>query len=332
MIHLIYASTVTVGGWATFTRHLHDTLKRTGHDVQVWKVGNNTEAKQRPWGPDHTYRNLAPCDFEDYLGEPDDYIVMCVIGKDYKPEAETLIGMGAGVVIHDTTEHSTRMNVKRPWVIRRSLLGVGNSRGGVFIRHPYVRAKRPSSTHTPRPRKGAIAPSRIDFDKNLAMMLDANRRGADIDIIGFENRLYTRNKIVPYYPEWVQSHNLRTYPRTGALAVPRLRRAKFMVDLTDIRDDGGGTQYTFLEAWDAGAIPVIGNWWVRQDDDMVPGENCLAVAGASDLVKLMRAARKDPDLYDDLPLAGEQQLVYHRPKVLEPLIMKWLRRVKRDAG
>jgi hypothetical protein len=327
MIHLIYASTVNVGGWATFTRHLHDTLLARGHAVQIWKVGNNTEGKQRPWGPDHTYRNLAPCDFHKELGNPRDFIVIAVIGKDFKPEAETLIKMGGGVVIHDTTEHSTRMGVDYPWVIRRALLGVGNSRKGVFIRHPYIRAPRSGVAHI---RKGAVAPSRIDFDKNLAMMLDANRMGANIDIIGFENRLYTRNKIVPLYPEWVQSHTLRTYPRTGALGIDRLRRARFMVDLTDIRDDGGGTQYTFLEGWDAGAVPVVGEWWIRPKDDMIPGVNCIAVGTAQSLLKAVRSFKSGPTL-GNMVAGGHRQLIKHDPRVLEPAIMEWLETVKEKA-
>lgn len=315
MIHIFYMTKVGIGGWATFTRHLVDTLIARGQEVQLCKIGNNTEGFTRPFGDQgHTYRNIHPSSFEEFRGER---IIIAALGKHYIEEAETLMKMGAGMVIHDTAESSNRMKLHKPWVIRRALLG--QAEGSVFIRHPYVRHTRPWDARTVR--RGAVATSRVDFDKNTRMILDANRLGAKIDIIGFENRLYTKFKIVPDYPEWVQSKG--DHPRTGAGSFQRLCEANFMVDLTDIKGDGGGTQYTFLEAWDAGAVPVIGSWWLRPRDDMAADYNCIPVTDAQYLAKIVKG-KPDNEKLDELRKRGYATLVKHAPKVIGPQIMEWL--------
>lgn len=319
VIHVVYATKVNIGGWATFTRHLIDTLKSQGHDVQLWKIGNRTEDFLRPFGDQgHFYRNGHPEDIDSFAGnEP---VIIAALGKHYVDWAENAMRQGAAMVIHDTAESSNRMKLHKPWVIRKALLG--QAEGSVFIRHPYVRhavGKDLARAESPK-RSGAAATSRVDFDKNTRMILDANRLGAKIDIVGFENRLYTKFKIVPDYPEWVQSPG--THPRTGAASFDLLLKAKFMVDLTDIKGDGGGTQYTFLEAWDAGAVPIIGQWWLRQKDDMVHAHNCYAIGSAEEL---KRYARMTGHYYTErIREQGFKDLKRHAPKVIAPKIMEWL--------
>jgi hypothetical protein len=311
MINILYATKVGIGGWATFTRHLTSLLEEYGEEVQIWKIGNNTEGFQRPFGPDHTYRNVGINDITRLVADSEPCII-AALGKHYVDQAVQLMEWGAKIVVHDTAESTNRMALDRPWVIRKCLAPLV---GGVFIRHPYVRHARPAAV--PKVRKGAIATSRVDFDKNTRMILDANRLGAGIKIVGFENRLYTKFKIVPDYPEWVQSPG--THPRTGGGSFEQLLGAKFMVDLTDIKGDGGGTQYTFLEAWDAGAVPVIGDWWLRKGDDMVEGRNCLATPDAAYLKRLVKGP------YEEIVAKqGEAQLKKHSAKVLGPQIMEWL--------
>lgn len=315
MIYVLYATKVGIGGWATFTRHLVDTLRACGHHVCLCKVGNKTELFDRPFGPDHEYVNISADELVDIAAK--NQMIIAALGKHYVELAERLIARGAGIVVHDTAESTNRMAVKRPWVIRKSLAPLFGD--AVFIRHPYIRHTRPAK---PVKRTKAIyATSRVDFDKNTAMILDANRLGADIKIVGFENRLYTRFKICPDYPEWEQSTGL--HPRTGAGSFELLLGARAMVDLTDIKGDGGGTQYTFLEAWDAGAVPIIGDWWWRLKDDMQPSENCLAVSSAKDLRNIDRTLTLTNA--DIIAQTGASRLKrYHSPKVLGPQIMEWL--------
>lgn len=315
MIYILYATKVNIGGWATFTRHLMDCFQEQGVEYELVKVGNNTEQFSRPFGPNHSYRNMSGTDLLKAARHSP--MIIAALGKHYVDLAQKLIKRGAKMVVHDTAESANRMGLVEPWVIRRALLPVAP--GARFIRHPYVRHAKP--TGTPFPRAGlAVATSRVDFDKNTRMILDAKRLGADIKIVGFENRLYTRFKICPDYPEWVQSPG--THPRTGAGSFEECLAHKFMVDLTDIKGDGGGTQYTFLEAWDAGAVPIIGGWWVRPKDDMKPAENCIAIADAHDLYETLRGhKRMDLGAFRE---AGTRQLKKHSSKRVVPEILDWL--------
>jgi hypothetical protein len=316
MIYVLYATKVNIGGWATFTRHLVDSLKQQGQEVKLVKLGNRDEPFTRPFGDEHCYANIT---LETLLIESaSNPVIIAALGKHYVEQAEMLIAAGAKVVVHDTAESTNRMtSIKNPWVIRKELATYFPK--ATFIRHPYVR-------HTVVPMKkrskAIYATSRVDFDKNTAMILDANRAGADIKIVGFENRLYTRFKIMPDYPEWNQSPG--THPRTGRNSFELLASAMAMVDLTDIKGDGGGTQYTFLEAWDAGAVPIIGVWWLRKKDDMVAGTNCVTIADAEQLATVAKRMRAGKVALPEFAAAGNKQLTKHAPKVVVPQVLEWL--------
>jgi len=315
MINIFYLSGNTTGGWVTFTYHLVRSLQLCGEEVELYKIGNNTERKSRPFGYHLDYRNIT---LEDALKLPGQNLIAAA-AKNYREAAAVLIENGAKLVLHDPTELKAGLaglDIDRPWVIRRAV--AAQVPGSVFIRHPYVRRVPP---HKFPKRNGVISTSRIDFDKNTIMILNANRLGADIKIHGFENRLYTRFKVCPDYPEWEQSK--AAYPRTPDAAYDMLLQATAMVDLSDIKGDGGGTQYTFLEAWDAGCVPIIGAWWARKKDDMVPDKNCYTVANDYELADLCRRIRKC-GAPPELSRAGELALKRHNYKVIVPQVLDWL--------
>jgi hypothetical protein len=311
--NILYATKVNLGGWATFTVHLVNLLRREGHEVRLCKIGNNTENFERPFGAHGvSYRNISRGDLVHLL---DDYCIVAALGKHYVEDVEYLIEDGAGIVVHDTAESTNRMSIRRPWCIRKGLATLFDD--AVFIRHPYVRVA--DADRLPyNKRRGYVATSRVDFDKNTTMILDANRLGAKIDIVGFENRLYTKFKVCPHYSEWVQSKG--DHPRSGVESFALLCKARSMVDLTDIKGDGGGTQYTFLEAWDAGAVPVIGTWWLSKKDDMQDGKNCLAVYDAQHLATL---CKRWPGYAEEVAAAGAKRLRLHG-KAIVPEIIHWL--------
>lgn len=316
IINILYATKVNLGGWATFTVHLVKLLELAGHEPRLFKIGNNTEHFLRPFGEHGVrYRNIAAAELvKEFSDGP---TIIAALGKHYVEDVQPLLDTGAGIVVHDTAESTNRMTITKPWVIRKSLVPLFDD--AVFIRHPYVRAGELELPQPANKRKGFVATSRVDFDKNTAMILDANRLGANIDIVGFENRLYTKFKICPDYPEWVQSKG--DHPRSGVGSYRKLCYARGMVDLTDIKGDGGGTQYTFLEAWDAGALPIIGDWWVRKGDDMVPGKNCLSIADAEQLAKLCKRWPKEAAA---LAIAGTNRLRKYHSFGIVPEILHWL--------
>lgn len=314
MINIFYLSGNTTGGWVTFTYHLIRSLELSGEKVELFKIGNNTERKTRPFGYFLQYRNITLADALKLPGQN----LIAAAAKNYREAAAALIENGAKLVLHDPTELKAGLaglDIDRPWVIRKAV--AAQVPGSVFIRHPYLRRVPP---HKFPKRNGVISTSRIDFDKNTAMILDANRLGAKIKIHGFENRLYTRFKICPNYPEWEQS--IAAYPRHPDAAYDMLLKATAMVDLSDIKGDGGGTQYTFLEAWDAGCRPIIGDWWLRKGDDMVRGKNCHAVGNAGELAVLVKQLKTEPEIFTEFNY--DAQLKRHNYKVIVPQVLEWL--------
>jgi hypothetical protein len=321
VINLVYLSKNTTGGWVTFTYHLFKCLEQAGHKPRLFKCGNRDERGFRPFGYGIDYRNMTLSSMVEMAASQPTIIVAAA--KQLAEEAKQLLGAGAHIVIHDPTEVTTYLRPEdiksSPWVIRKA--NAERLPGSTFIRHPYM----PFPVDRSKKKLSAISISRIDFDKNTDILLDANRLGADIDIRGFENRLYTKFKLVPKYPEWVQSvvHYPRDKPNT---AVELLKSHAFMTDMSLIKGDGGGTQYTTLEAWNAGTIPVIHSEWIRLKDDMKPGFNCLTAGSGEELASVLTQARRkaSAEMRELLVAAGSASLRFHSPGKIVPQIMKWL--------
>jgi hypothetical protein len=318
IINLFYLSPNTTGGWVTFTAHLMMSLREQGHEVYLFKIGNNSELNDRPFGYGIKYRNVTADEAVRVAKFKDRKSLVVAVQKNYAEVSEALLSVGAKAVLHDPTELRAGFALRAPvapWVIRRAVLR--QVPGSVFIRHPYVR--RPAPPKLPK-KRGAVSTSRIDFDKHTEIILDANRLGAGIEIRGFENRLYTKFKIMPKYPEWVQS--VAAYPRDADAAYELLLKAKFMVDMSLIKGDGGGTQYTFLEAWDAGAVPIIHVDWILPKDDMVVAGNCLVASDGAHLASVLKQATGAT--IAPLVEAGYKSLRRHAPKIIVPQVVEWL--------
>lgn len=281
-VNLIYLSPNPYGGWVTYTVHLYAALTSQGVDVHLYKVGNRTERNRRPFGSGLAYRNITMIDLLDLPGNK----LITASAKKFKEEAECLVDNGAWIVCHDPTEFKNLPDsMPKLFVIRPS--GLEYFPHAHYIPHPYMRAKKLMDLRTRM--RNAVSVSRIDFDKHTEILLDANRllpANKRIDIYGFENRLYTKFKIMPKYPEWVQSK--AAFPREDGAAFALLTGARYMVDMSIIKGDGGGSQYTFLEAMDAGCVPVLHEEWCTVKGEMRPGKNCLVVSDGKSLAKVLR--------------------------------------------
>jgi|TARA_Y100000310_G_C20704325_1_gene833622 hypothetical protein len=309
IINLFYLTPNTTGGWVTYLSHLMKGFREAGVQVNLYKVGNNTERKTRPFGYGEVYRNLCRDDALDKTMEHPTLIV--AVGKKFAEVAEDLIFAGAKLVVHDPTElkNLPAMGDGEDCVIIRKS-GHKFLPGATFIPHPYQRIK-PNGEAVEHRR--CVSISRIDFDKHTEILLDANRilkaeDEEEIVIRGFENRLYTRFKICPHYPEWTQS--VAAYPREHDAAFNILRGFDFMADMSIIKGDGGGTQYTTLEAWDAGAIPIIQADWLQPDGEMVGDINCLSVEDAEHLALLLSGGLS-PTAMDRMREEGLKSLKQH---------------------
>ena len=67
--------------------------------------------------------------------------------------------------------------------------------------------------------------------------------------------------------------------------------SKFMVDLSEIPNDGGGTQYTFLEAIYNNSAIILNRKWIESVDrkyrDFKEWCNCYAVSNEHELAELI---------------------------------------------
>lgn len=292
-VALVFANTVRYGGHVTFTAHLYRALKDNGVSVRLYTPSTRTETFPRKFGYGLKYWNITP---KDLLKE-DRQILITAPSKPLKEPIDALLAGDARIVVHDPAEFRHGWSLDRAKkngiiVIRKSMLE--HLPKADLILHPY---KRFYQNDEDSRSKFGISFSRIDYDKHTSILLDANRilpKRKKIDIRGFENRIYTRFNIMPKYPEWKQS--IAAYPREFRFAVKMAHDYRFMFDMSVIKKDGGGTQYTFLEAMDAGAVCVLNEEWIIKGHVMKPGVNCLSVANAKDIKKLAREAEDRLDI------------------------------------
>tara|TARA_R100000655_G_scaffold33022_1_gene65133 strand:- start:10145 stop:11149 length:1005 start_codon:yes stop_codon:yes gene_type:complete len=320
-VDLFYNSPNTYGGWVTYTSHLIDTLQAVGAEVSLFKIRPRSEKRTRNFGYDKRYRNIS---MEEALARSN--VKLIVAGaKNFKKTTDTLYHDGnAFIVVHDPTELKNLpepLDMNRCVVIRQrgvETLPLANNSillpyRPTFIRHPYVQKELPFASR----KHLAISTSRIDFDKHTEILLDANRllpENKKIVIRGFENRLYTKFKIVPKYPEWVQSK--AHYPRENDYAFNLMCDYIFNVDMTLIKGDGGGTQYTWLEAWNAGCIPIIHREWLLDTpDDMRENYNCIVIETAKQLAEVLQMPMSDTVL-QDFRQNGFDSLKQHEPEII----------------
>jgi hypothetical protein len=298
-VKLLYLSRSRYGGWVTFTTHLYHGLvgkAPTSHnrfqeskDHEVIRMTNRTEKTYRDMGNFVPYKNMSE---EDIL-ELEEPILITALDKYHREVAMKLLEKGAHIVIHDPTELRNpefRKGIfpSQVIVIRKSMLK--HMPEATYIPHPYMALGVTDALdykQWERRKHHAVSVSRLDFDKNSHWLFEANRKlppERQIYIRGAENRMYTKNKLLPKYPEYVQDSDREEedraiYKLDFRGAVNLCRTARFMTDFSVIQGDGGGTQYTFLEAIDAGTICLLHREWIRPKDAMVDqgvDQNCIS--------------------------------------------------------
>lgn len=323
-LRLFYMTGVRYGGFASYTAHLLRALQMQGVDAALFKVGKSHETRHRVFTHGVPYQNVS-LDFLATCGR--DVLITCAYWK-FDPVGIALaLANGASVVVHDPTElkpelvEALRMYQTRVIAIRKNNVGLFRDTYGlkhvVFVPHPYVtpKYKRPQRT------KNAVAISRVDFDKHTDLIARANAmlpREKRCEIWGEANRMYVHHKLAKVAPEW--EHDYRgSFPRTETAALELAASAKHVVDMSLIKGDGGGTQYTFMEAWDAEAQLVLQSGWLHPDGEMVGGENCIGVSSAEDLSSvLMEPPGKS------LIAGGRATLADHAPGNVVPKLMEAL--------
>jgi len=271
------------GGWVTFTAHL--CLK---YNCDLLKIGKRTEKNKRKYGYGVEYKNTC---IDDTVSMEN--ILITAVDKHHWEHMDKF-PIGTMLVIHDPTELKGKengiiKNINRFKIItiRKTVQELLKKEYGVdsdFLPHPfyeYPKNDQPSDYYS-------LSISRIDFDKHTDLILQANMllpEEKKIQIFGAENRLYVHHKLkeLGFHEYW---HG--KFPKTLPLShegKDLLNDCKFIVDMSIIKGDGGGTQYTFLEAIYHDCVLILHKEWVEQGDTFKKDHNCYVVGYTDDIGK-----------------------------------------------
>ena len=133
-----------------------------------------------------------------------------------------------------------------------------------------------------------------------------------VQIFGAENRIYVHHKLgeLDFYNYWKGKFE-KSYPLTYQ-DKDILKNTHYVVDMSTIKNDGGGSQYTFLEAIYQGCVLVLHRDWVNQGETFKEGVNCLAADTPEELASILSEPRDITNL------------IKESRKLLKPhLVVKW---------
>lgn len=289
LIHLI--NSFNLGGSTTYLIHLHEQFKLSGYDPIVLKVGKRKRTDYYYHVPVHYITEGEII----HIAKNNRCLITYCFWKDNATLCKKLISLGVPLVMHDPAEfHEEWLKIARSVnntiVIREKNrknleeLGVQST----FIQHPYVRGaqKQPKS-------KFAINFTRVDFRKHTEIVCEYNEQHVQkIEIYGEVNRMMDFHKLQKKHPAWKENYHGKI-PEVFGEQVKLVSQYEYAIDLTAIASDGGGTQYCFLESWDAGSYLILNKQWdTGQDSILKDGVNCLFVADANELAMVLNEKRK----------------------------------------
>jgi hypothetical protein len=296
--NLLYLAKPVYGGWVTFTAHLSHKL-----NSPIYKIAQRNETSDRDYGYECKYRNQS-------IGEiiKLDNILITAVDKHYW-EYLHLFPPSTEIIIHDPTECKKSKN-KNPLVqstdhnekpllehfkvitIRESvqeyLMNQFNVKS-LFMPHPFFSYKIPKIDGLGYK---CVSIARIDFDKNTDILLKANQllenKSDHIYLFGAENRLYVHHKLKELN---IQEYWKGKFPKNLSPVYEEksiLKDAKYMIDMSIIKGDGGGTQYTFLEAIYHDCVLVLHSDWINKGELFQSGVNCIGVSTAEELAEFIK--------------------------------------------
>lgn len=304
------------GGCTSYLVHLVLALQRVGYETNIYRLGKKTLPRQSDIGYGLKAQVLS---LEDLLEEVDGApsVVVYSFWKHYGEEVKRLLKAGAKIIVHDPAEFYAdaiwffKRNKIRPLVIRKTNAATLFKQGirARFAPHPYVPFDTKGLKKVPY---RAVSVTRLDFRKHTEMIVRANKRLKtewQIQMYGECNRRFTYFTLDEAYPGWKENYH-GSYPMEHGVAVKLLYGAKFAVDLTRIAKDGGGTQYAFFEAWNAGVPLIVNRSWLLPGSPMKEGHNVLAVSSAKELYDIINGKSKYPEIVEN----GFDLMTEYNPK------------------
>lgn len=308
-----------LGGCTSYTVHLVYALRQQGHTCNILRVGARSSGP-KPFAYGLSYRTVTIQEARTLARNTPSLISYCFWKKMAAP-AGVLLRAGVPMVSHDPAEfHDEWLDFARRFgcrvlVIReRNLVTLRNAGLRVeYVPHPFVESGEPAASH----RFGAVCIARVDFRKHTHDLIVANRElepEQAVHLFGEVNRMYEFHYLRQHHPDWREWYHGEFPDRLGA-AASLASSANYVVDLTAIKGDGGGTQYTFFEAWEAHKPLILNRAWMRDGEELRAGVNCLAVGSPAELVDILRS---DPRSYADIVEGGIHVLKAHSPEEVVP--------------
>jgi hypothetical protein len=300
LFNVYYLGNPVHGGYVTFNAHLLSNLKRN----VVLKVSNKSEDKVRSLGWGKYYQNVSP----DFIANDNNYVISA-LEKSHYHNFDKMKNKEIILITHDTVElkkeaiESIQSDKWKVIAIRQQISNFLKERYDIpskFIIHPF---HPPKFTNRSK-RQGATSISRIHSDKHTEIIIEANKLIKNdkdkIKIYGQVDQIYsyrTLNKILPKKQKPFQK-NYPFYVKPLVKSFKFLRKIlshpKFVVDMSIIKGDGGGTQYTFLEAIHYECALILHSKWIlenRRDNIFRPDYNCLIVDNAKELAELVQSKK-----------------------------------------
>ena len=297
MKSLIYMAKPVYGGWVTFTAHLANQF-----GYPVYKIGKRTEGtldnpRTRDFGYGVRYQNISLEDAKKLKN-----ILITAIDKNYYKLLPSLDNKKISIVIHDPTEvkgkstqpvldfiQNQKIITIRPSV-QQFLKDKWNLKS-TFKYHPFF----PYSVEKKRGLKKAVSISRIDYDKNTDIILKTNQLlPKKIPIYGAKNDLYVYRilrEMDSMKKEDPSSCYQGTFKKSFRELSKILSQYDYMIDLSTIHHDGGGSQYTFLEAIHNGCALILNRSWVEgKKTPFRDGYNCILVSNEDELLQKLQSS------------------------------------------
>ena len=314
----LYLHKYLYGGGTTFAAHLlHQTgySKKKNNNNIIFRVTKRTESKLREFGYGLHYQNIS-IDLINKIRFP--FITLFketyfnaftrLNGREGRSDSNNNNGSSGILVIHDHRDISDKivphLGVWKLVTIRRTVQNYLENKYGLpslFLYHPFY--PYPITViSNPYERKGAVSISRISFEKNIDVIIRANKILQDqqyqpIKLYGCPSRMYVHLHLGGYNSDF-NKYYCGVFDKSFSTLSSILAQAKFVIDLSVLKYDGGGTQYTFLEAIHNGCALILHRKWLENDYvnpdycDFKEGYNCLAADNENELAHIIK---KDPD-------------------------------------
>ena len=120
-------------------------------------------------------------------------------------------------------------------------------------------------------------------------ILSKRIKSKSIDIYGAKNDLYVYHMLQNKLKLDLDKYYKGTFKKDFKDLDKILSKTKFVFDMSAIKGDGGGSQYTFLEAIYQNCILVLNHKWVENTQSLfIHNHNCLVVEDEYDILDIIK--------------------------------------------